>query len=84
MALTKQDKKDITQIVNDVVDVKVTKEIGFLRLEMNQRFDDTNQKIDNVEGNILTKVEEIKTMENQDILALNDDVVRIKKKVGIR
>lgn len=71
--------KDINKI-GEVVEVKVSKEIGLLRLEMNQRFDGTNQKIDNVEGNILGKIEEIKKMETEDIQALANDVVKIRKK----
>lgn len=68
--------------IGETVEVKVSKEIGLLRLEMNQRFDQTNYKIDKVEGNILGKIEEIKKMETEDIQALAGDIVTIKKKIA--
>lgn len=80
MALSDKDKKDIGEIVG----TKVTKEIGFLRLEMNQRFDKTDQKIDDVENNLLVKIEEIKKMESEDIQAVADDITKIKKKIAFQ
>jgi len=71
MALTKQDKEDIGQIikeqVTEIVDVKVTKEIGLLRLEMNQRFDKTDQKIEDVRMELKTEIREVKQMETEDL-----------------
>jgi len=40
MALSNKDKNDI----GNIVETKITKEIGFLRLGMNQRFDNTDKK----------------------------------------
>ena len=86
MALDKKDKEDIGEIVETKIsglETKVTKEFGLLRLEMNQRFDQTDQKIDSVEGNILDKIEEIKKMETEDIQALSGDITAIKKKIAL-
>jgi len=66
--------------IGEVVEVKVTKEIGFLKLEMNQRFDETNQRITNVKGTIISKIEEIKQMETEDIQALSEDINTVKGK----
>ncbi|OGD57437.1 hypothetical protein A2V71_03370 [Candidatus Berkelbacteria bacterium RBG_13_40_8] len=57
MALAKKDLENI----GEVVEIKVSKGIGLLRLEMNQRFDAADTK--NEAGNqaILRKIEEIKT-----------------------
>lgn len=76
MALNDGDLKKI----GEVVEVKVTKEIGFLKLEMNQRFDETNQRITNVKGTIISKIEEIKQMETEDIQALSEDINTVKGK----
>ena len=87
MALSNKDKKDIGEIVETKVfglETKVTKGFGLLRLEMNQRFDKTDNRISDVETNILTKIKEVKKMENEDILALADDVVKIKKKIAFQ
>jgi len=62
------------------VETKMTKEFGFLRLEMNQRFNETNQRIIHVEGTILDKIEEIKKMETEDIQALSENINMVKKK----
>lgn len=85
MALSDKDISKIGEIVEIKVsglETKVTREFGLLRLEMNQRFDETNQRITNVEGNILGKIEEIKQMETEDIQALSDDILTIKKKIA--
>lgn len=78
MALNKKDKEDIGQIVK----INVTQEIGLLRLEMNQRFDETDKKIDKNHTELLGKIDEIKQMETEDVRALTDDIVLIKKKIG--
>jgi len=75
------DDKDLKKI-GEVVEVKITKEIGFLRLEMNQRFDQTDQKIDSNHKEVLGKIGEIKKMETEDIQALSGDIVAIKKKIA--
>jgi len=85
VALSDKDISKIGEIVEIKVsglETKVTREFGLLRLEMNQRFDETNQRITNVEGNILGKIEEIKQMETEDIQALSDDILTIKKKIA--
>lgn len=76
--------KNNNEIVIDTLTKNFTKEFGLLRLEMNQRFDEADKKIDGVEIRLSDKIEEVKQMENEDILALSDDVVRIKKCVGIK
>jgi len=83
MALSDRDLKKIAEVVEVKVsglETKVTKEFGFLRLEMNQRFDETNQRITNIEGTILDKIEEIKQMETEDIQALSEDINMVKGK----
>lgn len=85
MALSNKDINKISGIVEEKVsslDTKITKEFGFLRLEMNQRFDATDKKIDNNHQEILDKIEEIKKMENEDIQALAFDIGKIKKKIA--
>jgi len=74
--------KDITKI-GEVVEVKVSKEIGLLRLEMDERFDEA--KVDNGKAHqeILAKIEEVKQMESEDIQALSNDMVKIKKKIAL-
>jgi len=79
MALTKKDLEKI----GEVVDEKVTREIGSLRLEMNQRFDMADEKNTKEHQEILEKIEQVKQMETEDIEVLYTDVVKIKKKVGI-
>lgn len=87
MALTKQDKEDIGQIikeqVTEIVDTKVTKEIGFLRLGMNQRFDQADSKNTKEHQEILQKIEQVKQMETEDIQVLYTDVARLKKKMAV-
>lgn len=77
MALTQNDLEKI----GEVVEIKVSKEIGLLRLKMNQRFDDTGKIISSVEARILSKIEEIKTMESEDIQAIYSDIAKIKKRL---
>jgi len=88
MALDDKDVNKIGEIVEgkvgEIVEVKVSKEIGLLRLEMNQRFDQTDKKIDTSHHELLDKIGEIKTMETEDIQALTDDVVKIKKKIAFQ
>jgi len=72
MSLSDQDLEKIGKIVdekiNTAIDTKVsvmiqsvvTKEIGFLRLEMNQRFDKTDEKIGKAETEIKNSLDEIK------------------------
>lgn len=61
--------------------VELRKEIGLSRLEMNQRFDKTDKKIDGVESNLLGKIDEIKKMESEDIAVVYDDIAKIKKRL---
>lgn len=87
MALSDKDLNKINKVVKTQVsglETKVTKEFGLLRLEMNQRFDKTDQKINDVENNILVKIEEIKKMESEDIQALAGDITKIKKKIAFQ
>ncbi len=77
MALNDKDLKKI----GEVVKTKVTKEIGFLRLEMNQRFDKTDEKMGSNHKEVLEKIEEIKKMESEDIQAVADDVAKLEKKI---
>ena len=77
MALTKKDKKDI----GEIVEVKVSKEIGFLRLEMNQRFDQTDKKIDGNHKEVLEKIDQIRKMESEDITVIYEDIAKIKKRL---
>jgi len=80
MALSNKDKNDI----GEIFETKITKEIGFLRLEMNQRFDKTDKKIDNVHLDLSKKIEEVKKMGSEDIIAVANDVAKIKKKLAFR
>ena len=77
-----ESEKDLEKI-GEVVEIKVSKEIGLLRLEMNQRFDETNNRVSGVEINILKKIEEIKTMESEDIQAIYADIAKIKKRLPV-
>ena len=66
------------------LETKMTKEFGLLMLEMNQRFDQTDQKIDSNHKEVLGKIGEIKKMETKDIQALAGDITIIKKKIGLK
>lgn len=79
MAMTQKDKEDIGQIV----ETKITREIGSLRLEMNQRFDQTDQKIESVRIELKEEIQQIKQMETEDIQAISADVMVLKKKVAL-
>lgn len=91
MALTKKDLQDIGQIVdekiNGAIDTKVpvmiSKEIGLLRLEMNQRFDKTDQKVEDVRCELKQEIREVKQMETEDIEVLYRDVAMLKKKIAV-
>jgi len=74
--------KDINKI-GEIVEVKVSKEIGFLRLEMNHRFDQADTKNEKAHQEI-KKIEEVKQMESEDIQALAGDIVKIKKKIAFQ
>jgi len=75
--------KDINKI-GEIVEVKVSKEIGFLRLEMNHRFDQADTKNEKAHQEIIKKIEEVKQMESEDIQALAGDIVKIKKKIAFQ
>lgn len=79
MALTKKDKVDIGQIV----EVKITKEIGSLRLEMNQRFDEASTQNKKEHEEIIQKIEQVKQMETEDIQMIAKDVMVLKKKIAL-
>ena len=66
------------------LETKMTKGFGLLMLEMNQRFDQTDQKIDSNHKEVLGKIGEIKKMETKDIQALAGDITIIKKKIGLK
>jgi len=91
MALTKKDLQEIGKVVdekiNTAIDAKVpvmiSKEIGLLRLEMNQRFDLADAKNTKEHQEIISKIEEVKQMETEDIEVLYADVAKVKRKVGI-
>lgn len=82
MTLDKQDQKFIKEIINDV-ETRLFKEIGFLRLEMNKRFEETNERMDKrfVETN--KNIEQIKNMESEDVAVLYKDVAMLKKKLSV-
>ncbi len=87
LALTKKDLEQIGKIVGKEIsglETKTIKGFGILRLEMNQRFDATDKKIDGVESRLSTKIDEIKQMETEDVRALSDDIVLIKNKIGMK
>jgi len=75
MPLNDKDLEKIGTIVN--------KEIGSLRLEMNQRFDETRVENTKEHQEIIEKIDQIKQMETEDIEVLYADVARLKKKVAI-
>jgi len=78
-------KKDVGEIVNKKItdsDTKIMKEMGLFRLEMNQRFDKTDERIDTVHSDLINKIDEVKKMENEDIQMLSKDIVKIKKKIA--
>ena len=56
VSLSDKDLEKIGQVVDD----KITREIGSLRLEMNHRFDATDKKIDGVEERLTAKIEQVK------------------------
>lgn len=75
MALDDNDLEKIGQIVN--------KEIGSLRLEMNQRFDQADSKNTKEHQEIIQKIEQVKQMETEDVQAIAADVMILKKKMAI-
>jgi hypothetical protein len=96
MALTQKDKKDIGEIIDGKIkdnnktlrskigeDTKktVNTEIGLLRLEMNQRFNQTDKKIDGNHKELLEKIDQIRKMESEDIQAVYVDIEKIKKRL---
>lgn len=86
MSLTKQDKLDIAQIVEEkIADLRTdtNKGFGLLRLEMNQRFDATDQKIDDVRIELKQEIREVKQMETEDVQVLYKDVALIKNKMAV-
>ena len=87
MALSDKDINKIGEIVEVKVtglETKITKEFGLLRLEMNQRFDEADTKNEKAHQQLLTKIEEVKQMETEDIQALSIDIVKIKKKIAFQ
>lgn len=74
--------KDLNKI-GEIVDQKITREIGSLKLEMNQRFDQADSKNTKEHQEIIQKIEQVKQMETEDIQVLYRDVERLKKKVAI-
>jgi len=63
MSLSKRDKEDIGEIVEIKISKEigtVRKEIGTVRLEMNQRFDQTNKKIDGNHKEMIDKIDQIR------------------------
>ena len=56
MALSDKDFEKI----GEIVDQKITREIGSLRLEMNQRFDEASLENKSEHREIIKKIEEIK------------------------
>ena len=83
MALDKKDLKSIEKIVDKRAGKAETKfrgelhqEIGFVCLEMNQRFEKMDKKMDNNQKVILEKIE--------DIQVVYQDVEAIKKKLRLK
>jgi len=91
MALTKKDLQEIGKVVDekigtaidDKVQPMITQEIGLLRLEMNQRFDEAREENKKEHQKIIEKVDQVKQMETEDIEVLYADVAKVKRKVGI-
>lgn len=79
MALSDND----LQKIGEIVEVKITKEIGSLRLEMNQRFDEADVKNTREHQEIIQKIEQVKQMETEDVQILYTDVDRLKKKLAV-
>ncbi len=59
-------------------------EISLLRLEMNQRFDATDKKIDTVHKDLSDKIDQVITMETEDIQMIYSDISKIKKHIAIK
>jgi hypothetical protein len=86
MALEKSDFDQIEKIVEKSAEktkVELRKEIGLSRLDMNQRFDKMDKKIDGVESNLLGKFDEFMKMESEDIQAIYGDIGKIKKRLPV-
>lgn len=99
MALTKKDLENIGKVIDERIDAKVpaiidakvpqmiestiTREIGLLRLEMNQRFDEASIENKNEHQEILQKIKDINQMETEDIQVVYEDIRKIKKKIGM-
>lgn len=79
--LKKEIADDTKKIVVSETKRIVNTEIGLLRLEMNQRFDEAHQENQQEHRAILGKIEEIKTMESEDIQAIYVDIAKIKKRL---
>ena len=50
---------------------------------MNQRFDKTDQKIDDVRTELKQEIREVKQMETEDVQVLYHDVAKLKKKLAV-
>ena len=86
MALTDNDLEKIGQVVDKKInDLRVDMNQGFgaLRLEMNQRFDATDKKIDDVRTELKQEIREVKQMETEEIQVLYKDVALLKKKMAV-
>lgn len=87
MVLSDNDLEKIGKIVDDKVsglEMKMTREFGSLRLEMNQRFDEADVKNTREHQKIIQKIEQVKQMETEDVEAIATDVLMLKKKISYR
>jgi hypothetical protein len=94
MALEKNDLKSIKKIVDESVGktennlrsefkTDLNKEIGSLRLDMNQGLENMDKKMDSNQKVVLQKIDEIRKMESEDIQAIYTDITKIKKRLPV-
>ena len=92
MVLSDKDLNKIGGLIDEkigkAIDGKIqpmfTKEIGLLRLEMNQRFDEAREENKKEHQEIIEKVEQVRQMETEDIQMVYTDITKIKKKIGMK
>jgi hypothetical protein len=86
MALSDTDLEKIGQVVDEKIsglETKMNQGFGLLRLEMNQRFDKTDQKIESVKEELKEEIRQVKQMETEDIEVIYKDVALLKKKMAV-
>ena len=74
MSLTSDDLADIKQLMTSVVRAEVSAEVGVLRDEINERFEETDNKIDTLASNVAKRFDEQDDKMNEILNALGADL----------